>query len=125
MPRSPRWLNVLIGDDFFESVVNVVLHDNNLADISPLTNLPELVHLHIQGKSVTDLSPLAELSHLKLLDLHCPEARDLSPLEKLEKLKTIYLPPTVPKEDVAKLKAVPGRWVFVGVPSFQLQPNEP
>jgi hypothetical protein len=52
-----------------------------VADISPIADVPQLERLNLGGTQVSDLTPLTTLRHLKNLNLFgCPDGLDLSPL---------------------------------------------
>ena len=71
----------------------LVLAMNDIADISPLANCPELEYLELQtNQRLGDISPLAnckKLAHLNLVQ--CRNVADISPLFGLEKLERFWL----------------------------------
>ena len=66
------------------------LQDNNIADISPLSELINLKKLDLSNNLLEDLEPLSELGNLEFVDLLGNEI-DLSPdskaLEVIEELE--------------------------------------
>ena len=56
------------------------LHDNQIADITPLTNLNNLRALSLHNNQITDITPLANLNNLQSLWLHDNQIEDISAL---------------------------------------------
>lgn len=89
---GPPWLVDYLGVDYFASVEFVWIDHSNVADLSPLVNLPNLRQLSVlRADEVTDISPLCELTELQWLQLWSTSVTDLSPLAKLTKLKRLEL----------------------------------
>ncbi|TEW48491.1 leucine-rich repeat domain-containing protein [Psychromonas algicola] len=65
--------------------------ENNISDLSPLTNLTKLKELKLNGNKITDVSALKGLTELQNLDLNDNEIMDVSALSYLSKLKTLEL----------------------------------
>ena len=61
----------------------LVLHNNQLTDASPFTNLTSL---YLSVNQLTNVSPLAKLTSLKDLSLHNNQLTDISPLANLTSL---------------------------------------
>jgi hypothetical protein len=70
-PPGPEWLRELIGVDYFATVEGVVLDRDEITDLAPLANLPQLrsLGLMIFVDPKTDLSPIQTLKNLKQLEL--------------------------------------------------------
>jgi hypothetical protein len=83
---GPKWLRRLIGEDYFQTVLEVNLTRCNIADISPLTNLPEVEFLESPMNHIRDLTPLQGLSHLRTLGLYQNEVEDSSPIAGIRTL---------------------------------------
>ena len=89
---GPQWLLDYLGVDYFASVEFVWIDYSNVADLSPLVNLPNLRQLSVlRADKLTDISPLSELTGLQWLQLWSTSVTDLSPLAKLTKLKRLEL----------------------------------
>ncbi|HJN08885.1 MAG: hypothetical protein QGG09_19600 [Pirellulaceae bacterium] len=53
-PPGPRWLRQKIGDEYFQSVVQVLVGRSEVHDLSPLVKLPALKQLAIINTPVSD-----------------------------------------------------------------------
>jgi len=105
-PPGPAWLQRQIGDEYFQSVVAVTLHQTEVHDPSPLARLTKLKWLHLSGNPVGDISALASLTHLKRIGLSNTRVIDLSPLANLTNLETLYLVGTQ-VNDISPLAKLP------------------
>ena len=57
------------------------LSDNSITDLSPLADMTALIDLYVDGNDITDLSPLAEMTQMRYIDVgNNPNLTDLSPL---------------------------------------------
>ena len=66
--------------------------NENLVDISPISNCKLLNHLDLRKTGIKDISPLKDLKNLEYLDLRdCQKLRDIGPLSNLTNLKTLAL----------------------------------
>ena len=90
LPPGPAWLRRCLGDEFFQVVKAVTLHDTDVEDVSMLAKFPDLKWLHLGGSPVSDLSPLTGLSHLRRLSIGHTLVRDLGPVAQLGQLTTLY-----------------------------------
>ena len=85
-----------------------VLAMNNITDLSPLANCPELEYLEIQtNNGLSDLSPLANCTKLRHLNTaHCRLISDISPLYGCTELERFWLGASngVPAEQVEEFK---------------------
>jgi Leucine-rich repeat (LRR) protein len=77
----------LFTDEYFEYVANLPRH---LTDLTPLSQLSELVNIHIDAP-ITDLSPLSGLTNLVTLGLRGTQITDLSPLAGLTNLDGLFI----------------------------------
>ena len=66
----------------------MVLDDNNISDITPLTNLANLTKLSLSDNQIRDISPLASLTNLVMLHLANNQIDDITPLSNLVGLGT-------------------------------------
>ena len=62
---------------------------NRIIDISPVTNLTNLVTLRLEGNRIVDVTPLANLTQLTELYLSHNHIADISPLANLVELETL------------------------------------
>ena len=86
---------------------DLVLSDNDVADLSPLASMTSLEHLGLDRNKVADLSPLAGISSLAVLALDDNQIANLSPLRNMTSLKWLYLAGNA-IEDVSPLAANDG-----------------
>jgi len=87
------YLNDISFISWMPKLEALILAMNDITDISPLANCPELEYLEIQTNGrLGDLSPLAncpKLAHLNIVQ--CRNVADISPLFGLEKLERFWL----------------------------------
>ena len=69
----------------------LVLIENKIQDISPLSGLTNLGFLDLGGNQISDLRPLAALTRLKTLHIWRNEIEDISPLTGLVNLKKLLI----------------------------------
>ncbi|MBS0604623.1 MAG: leucine-rich repeat domain-containing protein [Verrucomicrobia bacterium] len=69
----------------------LVLHHNQIRDISALGNLSQLKTLYLGHNLISDISALANLVQLKQLHLGRNQIRDISALKNLDQLQTLDL----------------------------------
>ena len=83
-PPAPEWLIKVIGVDFFASVVHVHLGTTHVADLSPLTTLPNLKTLSMEDHPIPLLSSLARLTQLEELSIERLDiaGEDLTKIER-------------------------------------------
>ena len=68
------------------------LSDNSITDLSPLADMTELIDLYVDGNDITDLSPLAEMTQMRYIDVgNNPNLTDLSPLSGMTKVEYLNL----------------------------------
>ena len=73
------------------NLVELNLNNNRIADISPLAGLDRLTILYLWHNRIADISPLAGLKQLKELYLESNEIEDISPVAKLNMLEELLL----------------------------------
>ena len=71
------------------NLVWVDLSENKFSDVSPLASLPKLYRINLDGTKVSDISPLAGLPRLRGLRVSRTAISDFSPLEGLESLREL------------------------------------
>ena len=64
-------------------ITTLDISNNNIADITPLSNLMSLVELDISGNMVMDIEPLSKLVFLRKLDASENKITDINPLSDL------------------------------------------
>ena len=73
------------------NLTNLVLVDNQIADVSSLEGLTNLTTLILYVNPITDISPLARLTNLTNLGLAGNQITDITPLAGLTNLTTLHL----------------------------------
>lgn len=68
---------------------NIYLSSTEVADLSPLSELPNLQEISFGDTKISDLSPLSGLLHLENIILTLTQVRDLKPLSNLVNLQYI------------------------------------
>jgi len=114
----PQCLMRLLGKDAFSTVVSVHLED--VADLSPLAELPTIKRLEISGATVSHVKPLGKLTNLEELYLrNCSQLNDLSALRDCPNLYHLDLF-ACRIDDVSSLRGVPSlRRLHLGVTDMQ------
>ena len=62
------------------NLTSLGLNSNNISDVSPLSELTQLIYLQLFGNNISDVSPLSELTQLTQLGLDSNTISDISPL---------------------------------------------
>ena len=81
----------LTGLEHATNLRTLVLIENKIQDISPLSGLTELSFLDLGGNEISDLRPLATLTHLESLRIWRNQIADISPLTELVNLKSLMI----------------------------------
>ena len=81
----------LTGVEHATDLQALVLIENKIHDISPLSGLTKLGFLDLGGNQVSDLRPLAALTRLETLHIWRNEIEDISPLAGLVNLKKLLI----------------------------------
>ena len=79
---------------------------DNITDLSPLVNLPNLRILRISNTQVSDLTPLAGVQNLEELWIENSPVSDLSPLTGLLNLREIYIEDAQELNDISPLNEI-------------------
>jgi hypothetical protein len=97
-PPGPKWLRGIVGDEYFQDVVEVVWADRKVQsdDLRWLPDLPKLNHVNLSFSNVDDdgLAYLAEITTLKHVLLEqCSRVTDrgLAHLANLENIEELAL----------------------------------
>ena len=77
-----------------KSLESIACRGTNVSDLSPLVELKSLESFTCRSRNVSDPTPLAELKNLKLLSLSYAQVSDLSPLAHLKNLERVFLTQT-------------------------------
>jgi Leucine-rich repeat (LRR) protein/thiol-disulfide isomerase/thioredoxin len=96
------------GIEHCRNLETLVLWENEVSDLSPLSGLANLVYLDLDSNRVSDLTPLSSLQSIEILYLSYNPVQDVSPLSSLPKLSSLYLnaDPQVKLAQVAKLEQI-------------------
>ncbi len=81
----------LTGVEHATDLQALVLIENKIHDISPLSGLTKLGFLDLGGNQISDLRPLAALTRLETLHIWRNEIEDISPLTGLVNLKKLSI----------------------------------
>ena len=81
----------LVGLEHCTSLTLLVLHTNQISDISPLAGLTNLRELYLGSNQITNISPLAGLTNLTYLELQSNHITGISPLSGLTNLTSLSL----------------------------------
>ncbi len=81
----------LTGVEHATDLQALVLIENKIHDISPLSGLTKLGFLDLGGNQISDLRPLAALTRLETLHIWRNEIEDISPLTGLVNLKKLLI----------------------------------
>ncbi len=82
----------LEGIQYFENLVELSIDGQwDLYDITPLSNLTNLVELEVYDCSIEDVTPLENLVDLKYLDISGNNITDVTPLKNLVNLSMLML----------------------------------
>ena len=81
----------LRGIEFAINLRDLVLWENNISDLSPLSNLTNLTDLDLEFNRISDLSPLSSLTNLIGLFIGFNGISDLSPLSSLTNLTRLFI----------------------------------
>jgi hypothetical protein len=63
-------IETLEGLEFAMNLRTLLLYDNQVSDISPLSGLTKLSHLYAENNGISDISALVNLMDLQILELH-------------------------------------------------------
>ena len=86
-----RNIKNLTGIQFATNVCCLVVHDNEISDLSPVAGLINLEHIGFVHNNVADLSPLARLVNLKAIEGWGNPISDLSSLAQLTQLENLSI----------------------------------
>jgi hypothetical protein len=85
-PPGPKWARGWLGVDFFAKVRSVVLDNQEVDDLSPLLNLPDLefIGVFIDILPEADLQSLAQLKNLQQISIDYSDVKqtDIDMLSK-------------------------------------------
>ena len=81
----------LTGLELAVNLESVNLFDNEVADVSPLADLPRLSDLRLERNRISNLAPFTRMAGLRHLWVNYNPVSDLSPLEKLLQLESLFV----------------------------------
>ncbi len=70
---------------------NLYLSDNDIDDLTFLSELTNLEYVLLSNNQITDITPLSGLVNLEFIDLDSNQITDVSSLENLTNLQTVHL----------------------------------
>ncbi|MFD1414348.1 leucine-rich repeat domain-containing protein [Oceanobacillus jeddahense] len=79
------------------------MDENEISDVTPLSNLENLQWLHLDENAISDITPLSNLKNLEILFLNNNAISDLDSLTDLENLWQLGLDDNL-IEDITPLK---------------------
>jgi Leucine-rich repeat (LRR) protein len=93
IPHNVKWLSLFdnqISDltplSELTNLETLSLVDNQISDLTPLSELTNLETLSLVGNQISDLTPLSKLTNLQSLDLYTNKVTDITPLSNLTNL---------------------------------------
>ena len=86
-----RGIGNLAGLECATGLWTAELFDNQISDVSPLSDLTTLINLFLDGNQISDVSPLSGMTALVLLSLGQNQISDVSPLSDLTALGSLHL----------------------------------
>ena len=88
---TSRGIRNLEGIQHAVNLQTLLLHDNEIKEVSQLVSLTKLQRLGLVGNKIVDVSPLHTLTMLVVLGLNNNEIEDVSQLHTLKKLERLYI----------------------------------
>ena len=79
------------GLEYAKNLKVLILNNNPIQDLTPLSSLTQLERLQMPGVPIDDLTPIGNLTQLKELSLAFCGIRDISPLANLTQLIVLIL----------------------------------
>ncbi len=74
-----------------KNLTHLHLERNEISDISPLKDLTNLTTLHLNYNHIRNILPLKHLKHIQELNLYSNEINDISPLKELIQIRKLDL----------------------------------
>ncbi len=81
----------LAGIEYFAALTWLELSDNQLVDLTPISQLKDLRSLSLSDNQLVDLTPISQLNHLERLILNGNQLVDLTPISQLNSLRYLDL----------------------------------
>lgn len=98
-------ISSLKGLEYADNLYSLYLENNNISDVSPLSNLPKLTKLALGMNKLTDISALGSLPSLTNLSLNHNEIDDVSVLAQSPNLQQVSINHNKIK-DISKLNTL-------------------
>ncbi len=73
----------LNGLEYAKNLQKLILRNNSIEDLEPVSGLLSLRELNLQGNKISDISPLCNLANLKKLNVTDNFISDISPLSEI------------------------------------------
>ena len=88
-----------------QDVTYLMLWDNQISDLTPLSGLANLSCLILNGNQISNLAPLSGLTNLEILELNGNNINDITPLIKLTNLTSLELDDNpISEESISELQ---------------------
>lgn len=97
---------------------------DNVYDLSPLVNLPELRYLYVSNSKVSDLTPLASMTKLETVWIEGSGVSDISPLVGLPNLRELYINRAPELRDISPVASMTNL-TFLGFENTQVRDISP
>ena len=88
---SQAGISNLEGIQYFKNVTFLKLHENNIQDLTPLSNLTKLKILLLNDNVIEDIAPLANLKNVILLNLNNNQVTNLQMLKNIPHMHYLYI----------------------------------
>lgn len=88
---SQAGISNLEGIQYFKNVTFLKLHENNIQDLTPLSNLTKLKILLLNDNLIEDIGPLANLKNVTLLNLNNNQVTNLQMLKNIPHMHYLYI----------------------------------
>ena len=88
---SQAGISNLEGIQYFKNVTFLKLHENNIQDLTPLSNLTKLKILLLNDNVIEDIAPLANLKNVTLLNLNNNQVTNLQMLKNIPHMHYLYI----------------------------------
>ena len=91
LDADKKGIKNLTGLEHAHNLKDLLLRNNAISDVSPLSELTQLTFLGLDGNTISDVSTLSELTELRILGLRDNTISDVSPLSELKQLTFLNL----------------------------------
>ena len=91
LPAVNMQIENIAGIEYAHNLEDLVIRDNPISDLTPISSLKRLESLHLAGIPIEDLTFLKDLTQLRQLNLFACKITDITPLQNLTKLVILIL----------------------------------